>query len=395
MAGRLYDWLEAKYEREGVFMDIDNIPLGENFRERIEKSLIDTDIVIAMIGPRWLEIIQSRADKPNDFVRIELEIAHRIGARIVPVLLNDARMPHQHELPESLKAIGLPEINASRLRSGHDFKNDRNKLIRGIERIREIKLRSEERAQRIPEEQAKRGADQMAHQTELEWPQTMGANRINTPLKCYLYVSDSKVDMLYAQIPRNYLDRITNERKIDRKLLALSLKPDTPQQTRFSKLNLVCRYINENFVVGDVDSYSSYFTGAIKLRWGVAEPSHKSFAPFVYFAGRTNRTRFGLVGSPHHVIGSAAELGKFFVSWEPHEMFRRLMEDLDELPGVTEEQHTKEVLQIAGALDRAAALGSEQEVEFLAKRLWLSDCKTRDGKPILLGTPIYVALREF
>jgi len=58
---RLHDWLEAKYGREGVFIDIDNIPLGENFRERVEDSLFDTDIVIAMIGPRWLKILQSRA----------------------------------------------------------------------------------------------------------------------------------------------------------------------------------------------------------------------------------------------------------------------------------------------------------------------------------------------
>lgn len=165
ITGRLHDGLEAKYGRDGVFMDIDNIPFGEDFRERIEASLADTDIVLAMMGPGWLDKIRARANEPNDFVRIELETAHRLGARVMPVLIKDATIPNQDDLPETLRVLNLPGINAPRLRGGRDFRSDRDKLISSIEQLREAlqaNREAEERARQEAEEQAKRRAEKDA-----------------------------------------------------------------------------------------------------------------------------------------------------------------------------------------------------------------------------------------
>jgi hypothetical protein len=43
-------------------------------------------------------------------------------------------------------------------------------------------------------------------------------------VKSYVYVSDSKIDMLYEEIPKPWLDRITAELKIDLEVVSLTLK---------------------------------------------------------------------------------------------------------------------------------------------------------------------------
>ena len=49
---RLFDHLVAQYGVESVFMDIDNIPLGVDFREHIQEELSRCDVLIVIIGQR-------------------------------------------------------------------------------------------------------------------------------------------------------------------------------------------------------------------------------------------------------------------------------------------------------------------------------------------------------
>jgi hypothetical protein len=51
ITGRIFDRLIAKYGREAVFRDIDNIPFGVDFRQHLEKVLQASDIVLAVVGP--------------------------------------------------------------------------------------------------------------------------------------------------------------------------------------------------------------------------------------------------------------------------------------------------------------------------------------------------------
>ncbi len=50
IAGRIYDRLAAHYGENNVFMDIDNIPLGIDFRTHFHETLQRTDVLIAVIG---------------------------------------------------------------------------------------------------------------------------------------------------------------------------------------------------------------------------------------------------------------------------------------------------------------------------------------------------------
>ena len=58
-------------------------------------------------------------------------------------------------------------------------------------------------------------------------------------MRYYVYVSDSKVDMLYSQMPSGLRDRIAAELKIDLKVVSVSVSGRRSEETRYSKLQLV------------------------------------------------------------------------------------------------------------------------------------------------------------
>lgn len=103
-AGRLYDWLKDHYGKDAVFKDIDSIDPGRPWREAIERSVGSADVVIALIGPRWLPELEARSGQ-EDFVRYELEVALNQDRRVIPLLINGTSMPSQAELPKTLEGL--------------------------------------------------------------------------------------------------------------------------------------------------------------------------------------------------------------------------------------------------------------------------------------------------
>ena len=79
MTGRIYDRLRLHFGDDAVFMDIDNIPFGVNFRKHIDSAVSNCDVVLAVIGTKWAGETDARRrlDNPRDFIRIELESALR------------------------------------------------------------------------------------------------------------------------------------------------------------------------------------------------------------------------------------------------------------------------------------------------------------------------------
>src|SRR6186997_2218583 len=76
MAGRICDHLKARYGANSVYMDIDNIPIGIDFREHIGSALSEAKVLVAIVGPKWLgqrRNGKSRIMQPDDPVRVEIE----------------------------------------------------------------------------------------------------------------------------------------------------------------------------------------------------------------------------------------------------------------------------------------------------------------------------------
>ena len=88
-AGRIEDRLRRALGRNLLFMDVDNIPLGVNFAEVLDEEIAKCDVLLAVIGRKWLSTQDDegkrRLDKPDDFVRVEIATALRRNIRVIPI----------------------------------------------------------------------------------------------------------------------------------------------------------------------------------------------------------------------------------------------------------------------------------------------------------------------
>ena len=136
ISGRIFDRLVSHYGDDAVFMDVDKIPFGTDFREHIRKVLLEGDILLAVIGPNWLgkgADGASRIKDDADPVRVEVETALRQKTRVIPVLVDGAAMPSTADLPDALRDLAY--LNAAPLDVGRDFRAHMDRLIRSIDEV--------------------------------------------------------------------------------------------------------------------------------------------------------------------------------------------------------------------------------------------------------------------
>ena len=150
-AGWLFDRLASHFRRGQVFKDVDSIELGDDFVEVITTAVESCDVLLALIGDRWLTITDQdgrrRLDNLDDFVRLEIEAALTRNVRVIPILVEGARMPRADELPPSLaKLVRRQALELSPSR----FDSDTRRLLRVLDRtITAAQERARQRAERV------------------------------------------------------------------------------------------------------------------------------------------------------------------------------------------------------------------------------------------------------
>lgn len=128
-------YLRERFPHAPVFMDLDSIEAGTDFAEAIETGVGSCRVLVALIGPRWLTLTdeegQRRIDNPDDWVRFEIRAALESRVRVVPVLVDGAKMPRQQQLPTEL--CNLARLNA--LEMSYDrYEYDASRLAAIIQR---------------------------------------------------------------------------------------------------------------------------------------------------------------------------------------------------------------------------------------------------------------------
>ena len=117
----IYDRLVEHLPKDHVFMDVAGIAPGADFAQRLETTVDQCQVLLALIGKRWAGDEQSgkaRIHDPKDWVRVEVGAAIRRGVRVIPVLLDGATMPAAESLPEDVRALSrmhAVDVRASRL----------------------------------------------------------------------------------------------------------------------------------------------------------------------------------------------------------------------------------------------------------------------------------------
>jgi hypothetical protein len=135
VAGRIFDALEARFGRDRVFKDVDNIPIGANFGLYIKNILPRCRAALILMGPGWSDARDGsggrRLEDSNDWVRLEVETALAVpDLQIIPVLVNGAQIPSLEELPPSLQP--LLHLNAAVVRRDPDFRSDFDRLANSL-----------------------------------------------------------------------------------------------------------------------------------------------------------------------------------------------------------------------------------------------------------------------
>lgn len=134
IAGRIRDRLATAFGATHVFFDIDAIPLGVDFRQYIRRMVADCDVLLVIIGRRWVDVVNDngrrRLEVPTDFVRLEVEAALQREIPVVPVLVDGAAIPNADKLPESLAELAFR--NGTQVRYDPDFHADVDRLIRHL-----------------------------------------------------------------------------------------------------------------------------------------------------------------------------------------------------------------------------------------------------------------------
>jgi class 3 adenylate cyclase len=109
-AGRIYDRLADRLGKDNVYMDLDSTVPGADFGDVIEQTIARCDALIAVIGRDWVSALRPsrrarRADASEDWVRREIAAAIARNIRVIPVLVQGAKMPSSAELPDDIKGL--------------------------------------------------------------------------------------------------------------------------------------------------------------------------------------------------------------------------------------------------------------------------------------------------
>ena len=132
------DALTAKFGRTNVFMDVGNLLAGQRFDRELEKALAQCDVLIAVMGPRWMDLLTARTQSDErDYVREEIAAALTKGIR-----RHSSSGGREGAMPPLPRAQALPDdIRDLILHQKHDvahgpFRRDISDLITSIETIK-------------------------------------------------------------------------------------------------------------------------------------------------------------------------------------------------------------------------------------------------------------------
>jgi hypothetical protein len=93
-------------------------------------------VLVALIGRQWATLTDEegrlRLDKPDDYVRFEVQTALERGVRVIPVLVDGARPLRPQQLPAELQK--LARLNALELSYGR-YEYDADRLLNLLQRV--------------------------------------------------------------------------------------------------------------------------------------------------------------------------------------------------------------------------------------------------------------------
>ena len=243
-------------------------------------------------------------------------------------------------------------------------------------------------------------------------------------MKYYIYISETKVEMLFPQIEKHLKGKTSIDFAVDLKFFKTSRKTErTATQSIYDKCEAVCSHIIANCNVGDIRNPRDYIYDTLEMRWGILtydyeivsnasvmhelEHEHDHFYNklmnncFVMFSSiRGKEIYVALTGSVFHLVGNKnlqpklldAYSYKGTPSWDG--FLRGIQSQIDVNKSSDEDEYFKALHAAFHCANNSLVTISPkaQPIEFLAKTLLISERGGPNGTRIIVGTPIYTAL---
>jgi TIR domain len=108
----IYERLGRSFGEGKVFMDVDQLLAGQRFDRELDKALAECDVLIAVIGSRWMDLLSECTQHgKRDYVRDEIAAALQRDIIVIPVMMgreaNMPSLPRAQDLPENIRDLVL------------------------------------------------------------------------------------------------------------------------------------------------------------------------------------------------------------------------------------------------------------------------------------------------
>ena len=107
-AARISDRLATEFGAANIFMDIDKLIPGQRFDKELQEALLRCDFFIVIIGSRWFALLgEKQSGGKRDYARIELAAALEREIPVIPVLVENSKLPDEEALPLDIQRLVL------------------------------------------------------------------------------------------------------------------------------------------------------------------------------------------------------------------------------------------------------------------------------------------------
>ena len=213
-ARALFTELAAILGKDSVFMDVDAIALGRDFREVVRERLESCDLMLALVGRNWVDAKnpagQRRLEDPDDLVRLEIDAALKRNIPVTPVIVQGAQMPTVAELPKEIESFAYR--NGFEL-SHNRWESDVQEMVKrlGLSKQRDSReIRDIETQRKTPREAGTEPGGQQP--TRKPWRAIVGVSVVAIALLgggvfYYRTVVEEKAKEAAAQLERERVER--------------------------------------------------------------------------------------------------------------------------------------------------------------------------------------------
>ena len=224
-------------------------------------------------------------------------------------------------------------------------------------------------------------------------------------MRYFVYISESKIKMLFSQVAKSDVERLEEFLGFDLKILKGEMKETRGfPANQFAQLNEILNKLGKDELIGSLREQKPFIKSSLKMTW--ASFGFKPDTPITFWSYFSRNVALGLAGSKHNLIGEqpsgivhSYSRTDSIIYYLRNELENALPQrDDNELPSYARTESFQNSLesQAAGGIWEAVQLPGERETfDFVAKVLFRTTRKFKNQSwSIILATPLYVALDE-